>query len=246
MTHHVSLADVYSIDFGRRTEDFPVWEHMAQVAKPGPVIEVGCGDGRLRHCFGDRPYAGIELDPVLAARARSAGVRPVAVGDASDPEPWTQVGYGNASLVFCAYSTLYLVPHDRQRRVVAEMAKVVSQGGILAIEVFKPEPGFPALPKPPTEIQVLSPNGPDDGPWLRRSEFSTGRPTYDPWGNVQVTTEIVRRYGPSREKWTMEMRETVYYTAWAAIAQWVQALGFVLLTAPSPPGSILIAGVRRW
>ena len=246
MMHPVSLAEVYGIDFGRRIEDFPTWEKLSHLAKPGMVIEVGCGDGRLRRCFPGRPYAGIELNPTLAARARDAGVRPVVVGDASEPSTWADEDLDAAMLVFCAYSTLYLVPHDQQRRVVAEMAKRLPLGGILAIEVFKPEPGFPILPKPPTEIPVLSPNGPQDGPWLRRSEFSPGRPVYDAWGNARVTTEIVRRYGPSRERWTMELRETVYYTSVSAIRGWVQALGLDALDVPAPPGSIMVAGRRRW
>lgn len=246
MIHSISLADVYSIDFGRRTEDFPAWENLDHVAKPGRVIEVGCGDGRLRRCFPERPYAGIELNATLAARARGAGVRPVFVGDASEPSTWLEEDLREAALVFCAYSTLYLVPHDRQRLVISEMAKRLPDGGLLAIEVFKPEPGFPVLPKPPTEIPVLSPNGPQDGPWLRRSEFSTGRPVYDAWGNAQVTTEIVRRYGPSRERWTMELRETVYYTAVPTIRGWIRAMGLELVDIPAPPGSIMVAGRRRW
>jgi SAM-dependent methyltransferase len=199
----VTLSDVYPIDFGRRTADLAMWASL-NAPLDAPVVEVGVGDGRAMVAFLAYPARyGIDLDPAFAFRAREAGIHAYR-GDAADPKVWTSNGIPTGcGLAFCAYSTLFLIPHARQADVVRNMIEHVRPGGTVAIETFLPSPTALA----PSEVPVGNPNG-IGHPWVRRTTYEVESRAAD--GSAGKTL-IRRLYGPEREDWRMALDEAVYW-----------------------------------
>lgn len=198
--HEVSLADVYELDFGRRTEDLTTWAALADAAPPGAVLDVACGDGRATAgLVSRRRVYGVDADSRFAGRARAAGLD-ASVGRAEVPGA-LRVGERPA-LVVCAYSSLFLLPHPNQQAAIDAMAEVVAVGGIVAVETFVPK--FTRDDGPVVfDHHVADPNDPRGVPWTRRSTYRVDRSAR--------RTEIERLYGPDPGRWTMSLREVVYW-----------------------------------
>lgn len=236
----VSLAQVYAIDFGRRTEDLALWAALRARAPEGPTIEVGVGDGRASGLLPGERY-GIDLDLDFVYRARAVGIQAIQ-GDAAEARDWNALPR-DAGLVFCAFSTLFLIPHDRQASVIRNMLAHLAPGGILAVETFQPTlaPGMGQR----LEIPVRNPNG--VGPDWTRCALYVARadnrivpePPLPPGCGV---TNIVRRYGPERDEWRMELHETVYWRTPDAMLDLFReagACGGQSLGREVPSGSVL-------
>jgi len=224
----VTLARVYDIDFGQRDEDVPTWLALAATAIPGPVVEVGVGDGRVaRHLVAaGREVHGIDVDRDFLSRARQRGVVPHH-GSAADSSTWAEVP--PCGLAICAYSTLYLVPHDLQAGVVRAMAAALLPGGTFAVEVFVPSADAPR----PVDVSVGDPSEPAVRSWTRRTLYDVDFATR--------TTRATRWYGPEVGNWRMQLDETIYW-------RWAEDVhGFLVRDAGlrdaritrSSPGSLL-------
>lgn len=198
--HDVTLADVYALDFGQRTADLPTWDALAAACPRGPVLDVACGDGRATAALAarGRNVLGVDLNPAFLARARQRGLD-AKYADLTQHRSVHGWGFAlpPAALVVCAYSSLYLLPHDAQERLVACMAEALAPGGVLAIEVFVPVlVGDGTMDQP-----CADPNDASRPPWVRRTRY-----TVYPESR---TTRIERLYGPERERWTMRLTEIV-------------------------------------
>jgi SAM-dependent methyltransferase len=199
----VTLSDVYPIDFGRRTADLAMWLGLAQATPPfAPVVEVGVGDGRVLRSFpSSAPLYGLDLDPRFVYEARERGIEAFR-GDAAERSSWSLLPV-DAGFAFCAYSTLFLIPHARQADAVRNMIEHVRPGGTVAVETFLPSPTALA----PSEVPVGNPNG-IGHPWVRRTTYEVESRAAD--GSAGKTL-IRRLYGPEREDWRMALDEAVYW-----------------------------------
>lgn len=196
-THDVTLADVYHLDFGRRTEDLTTWAALADAAPFGAVLDVACGDGRATAALVPRRRVyGIDVDSRFAGRARAAGLL-ASVGHMDVCDAY-RIGERPA-LVICAYSSIFLLPHARQQAAIDAMAEVVLGNGIVAVETFVPR----LLDDRVVDQTVADPNDPRAVPWTRRSTYSVDR--------TSRTTRIERLYGPDPGRWTMRLHEVVYW-----------------------------------
>jgi SAM-dependent methyltransferase len=102
---------------------------------PGPVIDVGCGEGRAARelaALGYRQIIGVERSPTLAAAAAAAspGIG-VLIGDAAA----LPVSTGSADLVLACMSLLDM---DDLAGAVGEIGRVLRPGGRLCLAVVHP------------------------------------------------------------------------------------------------------------
>lgn len=132
-------------DFGRlaatydelRPVDANWWELFELIVREADlagrrVLDVGCGTGRLSAALAERGSRvwGIEASPEMAAQARARGVN-VKVA-AAERLPFKEGWFERA--------VLWLVAHLVDRPAAfAELARVLSPGGRIAIATFDPE-----------------------------------------------------------------------------------------------------------
>jgi SAM-dependent methyltransferase len=129
-----TLADAY-VEYARDDLVAKPWDRavLAVFAElvaggpPGPVVDVGCGTGRLTAHLRDLgiDVFGVDLAPRMVAVARQAypGLR-FEVGSMLALEPADESVAG----VLAYYSTIH-VPDDRLADVFAEFARVLAPGG---------------------------------------------------------------------------------------------------------------------
>lgn len=208
----VTLSDVYPFDFGKRTADLGLWHALQARAGGGPTCEVGVGDGRASADLAGPRY-GIDIDFVFVRRAREWGVTAI-LGDASQASAWAEVP--PCALVFCAYSTLFLLSHEKQEAALALMVEKVRPGGIVAVETFNPV----SVAESTTSVQ--NPNSPLEPTWTRSTSYEVVST-----GEGRGVTKARRLYGPTPGDWRMELDEAIYWRTPANLARALNAAGAV-------------------
>jgi SAM-dependent methyltransferase len=126
------------VECGSYAADLPLWRELAEGAG-GPVLDLGCGTGRVAIDLARRGHAvtGVEADPALAAalRERSSGL-PVAVevGDVRD----LASASGGFALAIAPMQLLQLLGGARQRGgCLRGVARRLGPGGLAAIAVVE-------------------------------------------------------------------------------------------------------------
>ena len=139
----------HDVECGAYDADLPLWRELAGAA-PGPVLEIGCGTGRvamhLARCGHD--VTAIDTDPALAAaleeRARRRGLDiAVSVTDARALDV-----DGPFGLIAAPMQVLQLLPGagDRQA-LLAGAAERLATGGMVALSIVEGVPeGFTGQP----------------------------------------------------------------------------------------------------
>jgi SAM-dependent methyltransferase len=140
------------VECGAYEADLPLWQELAQV-NPGPVLELGCGGGRValhlaRH--GHR-VTGVEIDSDLVAelrrRAAERGLPVEAVrGDATRLSLDQRFG-----LVLAPMQLIQLLPGPiaRRRCLRAAAAHLRAEGQVALAIVEQAATGIPATPQLP-------------------------------------------------------------------------------------------------
>lgn len=114
---------------------------LADLACPGPVLELAIGTGRLALPLAERGVAvsGIDASEAMVAklRAKPGGDRiPVAIGDFADVPV-----DGRFALICVVYNTLFaLLDRGAQQRCFERVADHLAPGGRFVVEAFVPDP----------------------------------------------------------------------------------------------------------
>jgi SAM-dependent methyltransferase len=114
---------------------------LADLAGPGPALELAIGTGRLALPLAERGVAvsGIDASEAMVAklRAKPGGDRiPVAIGDFADVPV-----DGRFALICVVYTTFFALPdRDAQRRCFERVADHLAAGGRFVVEAFVPDP----------------------------------------------------------------------------------------------------------
>ena len=130
----------HEVECGSYAADLPLWEELA-VAGGGPILELGCGTGRVALHLARRGHdvLGLDTDPALVAalnsRAREAGLPGRALAaDATSFELEERF-----PLVIAPMQLVQLLRGARARRaMLARVAAHLEPGGILAATVVAP------------------------------------------------------------------------------------------------------------
>ena len=137
-------ADViwHDLECGGYREDLPLWRSLARECE-GPVLELGCGTGRVALDLASQGHAvtAVDSDPELVAalldraRARSLEVD-ARVGDARALD--LEAGF---ALVAIPMQMLQLLPGTADRaRVLASAAACLAGGGLIAASIVEGVP----------------------------------------------------------------------------------------------------------
>lgn len=147
MSTYDRIAPFYDVDMGRNMpfDDVVFYADLA-VAANGPVLELGCGTGRILLELLRRGVdaTGVDASPAMlaelerkaatlgvAARVHRMDVRELALGR-------------RFALVLCPYSLVtYCLEDDDLRRLLAGIRAHLVPGGSLVIDAFVPRPPTP-------------------------------------------------------------------------------------------------------
>ena len=66
-----TFARLFSAQYAEFAQDLPLWQHLAREAG-GPILEIGCGDGRVMRVLAGEGFevTGIDTNPAMLHRAR--------------------------------------------------------------------------------------------------------------------------------------------------------------------------------
>jgi SAM-dependent methyltransferase len=151
-----STAIWHDVECGSYDADLPLWEELAD-EHGDPVLELGCGTGRVALHLARRGHhvIGLDRDPdLLGELLDRAGNLPVEAvrADAADFELDRQVPLALAPMQF-----LHLMPSEEERlRCLRQVRNALEPGGILAATLLGSLPAAPpdALPPLPDVREV--------------------------------------------------------------------------------------------
>lgn len=146
----------HDVECGSYEVDLPLWEELAE-RRGGPVLELGCGTGRVALYLGRRGHRVIGLDQdhelilELASRAGGLPVQPLCANaldfELDEPVP----------LVLATMQFLQLLRKPESRlRCLGRIADALQPGGLLAAAILSKPPAVPddALPPLPDVREV--------------------------------------------------------------------------------------------
>lgn len=136
-------------------------------------------------------------------RERVPGETVAVCGSVTRKATWTRAAKamdGSADIAIVPFSTLYLVPHNRQADVLRWAGGLVRPDGMVAAEVFVPKLRFMRTGKFETIGGCADPDG--GSTWVRLSRFAVDA--------AKRTTDVVRYYGPP-DRYELVVRERIHW-----------------------------------
>ena len=136
-------ADIYDQVYAYLDQDLPFYAEQAK-ASGGPVLELGCGTGRVSLMLAEAGFdvTGVDISPKMVARAtakaKEAGLSDRArfvVGDMAEPE----AGGGFALVCFPFRSFQSMLTVEDQRQALENAGALLKSGGLLALDMFSPD-----------------------------------------------------------------------------------------------------------
>jgi SAM-dependent methyltransferase len=141
-TYGDRVADIYDAMTAGMPDPADCVDRLAELAGPGPALELGIGTGRVALPLAARgvPVRGIDASAAMVERLRAkpgGDAIEVTVGDfAGVPVA------GGYRLVYVVFNTFFaLLTQDDQLRCFAAVAERLDPGGAFVLEVFVPDLG---------------------------------------------------------------------------------------------------------
>ncbi|GIK43676.1 MAG: type 12 methyltransferase [Chloroflexota bacterium] len=141
------IARYYDLLYGALDEDLPMWQTLTETTD-GPILEVGCGTGRLLVPLAEAGHTltGLDLSPVALDAARTkikaAGLtRRVSLHQADMRD--FDLSQKNFALAFIPLNT-FLHNHtaDDQLATLAAIRRHLQPAGQLILDIFHPDPAL--------------------------------------------------------------------------------------------------------
>ena len=140
-----AIADLYDVDMARNMafDDVGFYAELCR-ATPGPVLELGCGNGRILLELVARGLDVTGADGshrMLAALIGKAAARGWAPPRVARMDVRALGLRGGFAVVLCPYSLVtYMSGHGDAARLVGEARRVVVDGGAVVVDAFVPRP----------------------------------------------------------------------------------------------------------
>lgn len=140
------FAPFYDLEFAEFDDDWPLYRAFADHSG-GPILELGCGTGRLVVPLAEAGYdvTGVDYSPAMLALARSA-VERAEVGEHAmlvedDMRTLAVLGTQRFALAFCAINSfLHLATQGDQLAALGVTFGHLVPGGVLILDCFPPHP----------------------------------------------------------------------------------------------------------
>jgi SAM-dependent methyltransferase len=142
----------HDVECGGYDADLAIWERLAAEAG-GPVLELGCGTGRVALHLARRGHEVIGLDKEpeliesLRERARELPVEAL-LGDVREPQI-----EGEVALAIAPMQVLQLLPDEDRGRCLRSAAEVLSPGGRFAAAIVERMPDGDAGAEPIPDVR---------------------------------------------------------------------------------------------
>ena len=139
-TYGERIADVYDAMMADLPDPADCVDRLAELAGPGPALELGIGTGRVALPLAARGVQvhGIDASPAMVERLRAKpGGQAIAVTMGDFAGVPVEGGY---RLVYVVFNTFFaLLTQDDQVRCFANVARRLAPGGAFLIDVFVPD-----------------------------------------------------------------------------------------------------------
>lgn len=127
----------FEAQYAHYTEDLPLWLELAREI-PGPVLELGCGSGRvlLALAAAGLPVVGIDRDPGMLARAASHLTQELSERVSLHHADIRDFNLGQRfHLAISPCNTFAFLPEDDLREAAARVLRHLLPGGRLVLEL---------------------------------------------------------------------------------------------------------------
>jgi SAM-dependent methyltransferase len=142
----VAAAIWHDVECASYEADLPLWRELAGAAR-GPVLDLGCGTGRVALDLAARGHdvTGVDSEPVftgaLAARARERGLRIQA--ETADVRSLDLAGHTFALAIAPMQVAQLLGGRDGRTRMLGCVGRHLRSGALLAVALADPLEGIP-------------------------------------------------------------------------------------------------------
>jgi SAM-dependent methyltransferase len=161
---YAPFAEYYDLEYDAFGADLDFYRQFAREAN-GPILEIGCGTGRVLRALTDLglPLAGVDNSAAMLRRARSRlpGDVNLVLGDVRCLTP-AQLPDAPYWMAFSAINSwLHLPDVESQLRALRALRAVVVSGGLLLLDLMVPEPHYLAAldGRLACEFSTTFPNG---------------------------------------------------------------------------------------
>jgi SAM-dependent methyltransferase len=176
MDSYTSIARFYDLENADFTEDLPLWADLAR-AQGGPVLELGCGSGRvfLHLAREGIPVTGVDSSPAMLALARSRlALQPSIAGRVTLlEEDFTRVRLGKTfPLILLPFNTFaHMIDPADVHAALETVHRHLPSGGQAALALPNPIPIY----GDPPESLVLERTFRDEARGVTIQQFSSLR-----------------------------------------------------------------------
>lgn len=140
---YANIVQLYDLEHEAFSEDIDLLLQLAD-ATDGPVLELGCGTGRVMFPLAEagRSVVGIDAsEPMLAvAKARAAALPHCDLnfihGDMADLDAVSSGPFG--MIIASLNSIMHLTTQEQQRQMIASAWRILAPGGRLVIDTLNP------------------------------------------------------------------------------------------------------------
>jgi SAM-dependent methyltransferase len=179
------LARLYDLEYQGYTDDLDFYTQYALLLDPDkrlPVLELGCGTGRVLLALAEAGFQviGVDQSPGMLALLRDKAeasklLRRISLEE-SDMASLSAEGSGGVNMAFCALNTFaYLRDMDQQLAMLRRVRERLVPGGILILDLTPPFPDY--LPPSGGELILQGTYRADDGATVRKLVASRESPS---------------------------------------------------------------------
>lgn len=140
------FAPFYDLEFAEFDDDWSLYRAFADHGG-GPILELGCGTGRLVVPLAEAGYevTGVDRSPAMLALARAAVERADVAAQVTlvedDMRSLAALGARRFTLAFCAINSfLHLATQGEQLAALGATFDRLAPGGVIILDCFPPHP----------------------------------------------------------------------------------------------------------